>query len=183
MYPKAKFPEYIEDAAAAAAFVIKNISKYGGNGKIYVTGQSAGAYLTMMLCMDPHYLADCGVSQDQIGAYISDSAQQFCHFNVLRELGMDTRLERVDFHAPIFFVDKDLNIRPLLLLYYEDDMVCRPEETKLMYANLRNIIPDATVQIDSLPGQHCSYSTAENGDALISCKTYEFIESLKQRKE
>lgn len=179
LYPSAKFPEYLEDAAAAVAFVIHNIKKYCGNGKVYITGQSAGAYITMMLCMDHHFLSDKGIDQNQISAYISDSSQQLCHYNVLREQGEDTRLERVDCHAPIFFVKESLDLRPLLLLYYEQDIVCRPEENKLMYANIRSILPKTMIEIDSLPGQHCSRSQAPGGEALISYKTCRFIESLK----
>ncbi|MBQ1207561.1 MAG: alpha/beta hydrolase [Lachnospiraceae bacterium] len=86
MYPDAKYPDFIEDAAASVAYVIKHIGEYGGNGKIYVSGASAGAYLTMMLCMDHRFLEAVGVKQEQIGGYISDSAQQFNHFNVMRNL-------------------------------------------------------------------------------------------------
>ncbi len=44
--PKVKSPAYIDDAAAAVAWVFKNISKYGGDPKkIVVSGHSAGGYL------------------------------------------------------------------------------------------------------------------------------------------
>ena len=89
MYPNAKFPEFIEDAAASVAYVLKNIPNLGGTGKVFVSGESAGAYITMMLCMDQHYLKDAGVDQDRIAGFISDRAQQCDHFNVMRELGMD----------------------------------------------------------------------------------------------
>lgn len=179
LYPDAKFPEYLEDAAAAVAFVINNIKKFGGSGKVYVTGQSAGAYITMMLCMDHHFLSDNGIDQNQISAYISDSSQQLCHYNVLREQGEDTRLERVDCHSPIFFVKDSLDLRPLLLMYYDQDIICRPEENKLMFANIRSILPETIIKIESLPGQHCSRSQATNGESLICYKTCQFIESLK----
>lgn len=152
MYPDAHFPDFIEDSAAAIAFVIKNIKSYGGSGKVYVSGESAGAYITMMLCMDHRYLEKVGVKQEQISGYISDSAQQFNHFNVLRELGFDSRLERIDEHAPIFFVNGDIKIRPLLMLYYENDMKCRPEETRLMYASIKKVMPQSYVKIQELPG-------------------------------
>ena len=47
-YPNAKFPEYLEDAAAAVAHVKANIGKYGGNDKVYVSGASAGAWLSVI---------------------------------------------------------------------------------------------------------------------------------------
>ena len=179
LYPDARFPEFIQDAAAAVAWTIGNIANYGGSGKVYVSGESAGAYLTMMLCMDQHYLSDVGISQEQISGYISDSAQQFNHYNVLRELGIDSRLERMDAHAPIFFIHQDLKIQPLLLLYYENDIKCRPEETRLMYASLQKVMPDAIVHISELPGSHCCKGKNENGEYHFLTRMFTFIESLQ----
>lgn len=56
MYPTAKFPEYLEDAAAAVAWAKAHIQEYGGNGELYVSGQSAGAWISMMLCVNEKYL-------------------------------------------------------------------------------------------------------------------------------
>lgn len=178
MYPNAHFPDFVEDAAAAVAWVISHIKEYGGSGKVYVSGESAGAYLTMMLCMDQHYLADAGIDQKQIAGYISDSAQQFVHFNVLRELGMDSRIERIDEHAPIFFVREGLQIRPLLLLYYSDDMKCRPEETRLIYASMQRVMPEAQVAIQELPGGHCCKCKDEDGEYRFVSEMMKFIEGL-----
>ena len=48
--PQVKYPAYIEDAAAAMAFLRKQISSYGGSDKlIFVSGHSAGGYLTAMV--------------------------------------------------------------------------------------------------------------------------------------
>ena len=179
MYPDAHFPEFIEDAAAAVAYIIRHITEYGGSGKVYVSGESAGAYLTMMLCMDQRYLENVGVRQDQIAAYISDSAQQFCHFNVLREFGEDGRLERIDERAPIFFIKEGFNLRPLLLLYYNDDIKCRPEETKLMYASLIKLLPDNLIDIAELPGPHCQKPQDEDGSYTLVRKVCKFIEKCR----
>ena len=178
MYPDAHFPDFIEDAAAAVAWTLRNIKHYGGNGNLYISGESAGAYLTMMLCMDQHYLADVGVKQEQIAGYISDSAQQCNHFNVLRELGIDSRLERIDEHAPMYFVQEGLQIRPLLLLYYKDDIKCRPEETCLMYASLQKLMPDVQVFITELPGGHCCKCCDETGEYRFVTEMFAFICSL-----
>lgn len=178
MYPNARFPDFIEDAAASVAWVLKNIPAMGGTGKVFVSGESAGAYITMMLCMDQHYLKDAGVAQDQIAAFISDSAQQCDHFNVMRELGLDPTLERIDAHAPMYFVQESLKIRPLLLMYYSNDMKCRPEETRLMYASLKKVMPDAWVEIAQLPGAHCSMPLAEDGSHMMLNRIFEFMDSI-----
>ena len=166
MYPDAKFPEFIEDAAASVAYVLEKIN------------ESAGAYMTMLLCVDHRYLEAVGVKQEQIKAYVSDSAQQCCHFNVLRELGLDSRLERIDEHAPLYFVHEGLKIRPLLLLHYTEDIECRPEETRLMYASMQRLMPEAIVDIAQLPGTHCNHPKDENGRLMLMDKVCEFLEKM-----
>jgi len=183
MYPDAKFPDFLEDGAASVAYILNHIKEYGGNGTVYVGGTSAGAYMTMMLCMDHRYLDAVGVKQEQIKAYISNSAQQFCHFNVLRELGFDSRLERIDEHAPIYFIREGLKIRPLLLFYYSDDMKCRPEETKLIYASFQHVMPEAFVCIEELPGKHCNKARFEDGSLMLVEKVCAFLAQEEVRNE
>ena len=42
MYPNAKYPDFIEDCAAAVAFAKKEAAKYGNVKKIFAGGSSAG---------------------------------------------------------------------------------------------------------------------------------------------
>ncbi len=76
--PQAKFPAYIEDAAAAVAFVRKEISSHGGSDKlVFVSGHSAGGYLTAMIGMDARYLKKHGLETDAIAGYVPVSGQMF----------------------------------------------------------------------------------------------------------
>lgn len=69
--PKAKNPAYIEDAAEAVAWVFKNIEKYGGRkDHIFVSGHSAGGYLSLILAMDKKYMAAYGADADSVAAYL-----------------------------------------------------------------------------------------------------------------
>ena len=57
--PNVKAVECIIDAAAVTAWAFKNIEKYGGNKSlIFVSGMSAGGYLTYMVGLDKTYLAN-----------------------------------------------------------------------------------------------------------------------------
>ncbi len=156
MYPHAKYPDFIEDAAAAVAFTMKKAKELGGNGRVFVGGSSAGAYLTMMLCMNPSFLAAVGVSQDDIVGYYSDAAQMFTHFNVLREMGLDTRLQHLDEKAPMYYINENLKLRPVQLVYYTNDIPCRPEENELFYVAVKRFLPDADIAKVQLEGKHCS---------------------------
>jgi len=90
------------------------------------------------------------------------------HFNVLRERGMDTRLERIDEAAPLYYLSASIPLPRLLLICYEDDLPCRVTQNRLMLESILHFQPDAPVGICVLPGGHVAGSTKvdENGDPL-----------------
>lgn len=116
--PKATAPAYIEDAAAAVAWVFQNIDKYGGNSKmIFVSGHSAGGYLGMMITLDKSYLNKYGINSNQIAALIPFSGQAITHFTIRNELGIVKTQPIIDKYAPLYFVREDA---PRMLLITGD---------------------------------------------------------------
>jgi acetyl esterase/lipase len=56
--PQVAHPAHIQDAAAAFAWVKRNIKQHGGDpDRVIVIGHSAGAYLLMLMATDTRYLA------------------------------------------------------------------------------------------------------------------------------
>jgi acetyl esterase/lipase len=114
--PPAKCPSYIEDAAAATAWVFNHISEYGGNPKkIFLSGYSAGAYLASMVFLDKKYLNLYKIDPDSLAGFYSFSGQMTTHFTVLGESGIivDSDTKTVDQYAPLFYVRK--TICPVIL--------------------------------------------------------------------
>jgi acetyl esterase/lipase len=61
--PKHRFPAQAEDAAAALAWTVRNIEKYGGDpSRIILAGHSAGGHLAALLTTNPKYLAAHGLT-------------------------------------------------------------------------------------------------------------------------
>ena len=89
LYPDAKYPDFLEDAANVVLWVKEHFSEYANAEKIFVGGSSAGGYLSMMLCFDKTWLSGCGLSLDDISGFVHDAGQPSCHFNVLAEQGLD----------------------------------------------------------------------------------------------
>ena len=57
LYPKVRYPDFLNDAALTVRWVRDNVAQYGGNpNRIAVSGHSAGAYNAVMLALDPKYL-------------------------------------------------------------------------------------------------------------------------------
>lgn len=68
--PKAKFPQFIEDGAAAIAWTKENIAAYGGNPEaVFVSGHSAGAHLGGLLLADAQYLERYNLQPSDVKAF------------------------------------------------------------------------------------------------------------------
>jgi len=165
MYPEAKYPEFITDAAQCVAWVIQNMKNYGASTRFYVSGSSAGGYLTQMLCYNKTYLENAGIRQDQIAGYIHDAGQPTSHFNVLREKGIDSRRVIVDETAPIFYVGLEKEYRPSLIIVSDNDMPGRHEQTMLLMQTLKHFEYDeSATQLQVMHGGHCAYVNAADDD-------------------
>lgn len=102
MHPKVSNPTYTQDAAAAVAWTMQNIEQYGGDpSRIYVTGHSAGGYLTSMIGLDTTYLAAFGQHPDSLAGLIPFSGHTITHFTPRSERGLAWNDVVVDEFAPL----------------------------------------------------------------------------------
>lgn len=165
MYPNVKFPDYLVDGAAAVAYVKAHLKEWGGNGKILVAGQSAGAWMSLMLCLDKHYLGGVDIDAEQIDGWIIDSAQTTSHFNVLeKERGANPLIQRIDEYAPLYFVNENTRFTKMLLVFYEEDMPMRPEQNRLFYKTVLAFNKEADIAYKELFGTHCYGSSHKDED-------------------
>ena len=103
--PKVKAPTYIDDAAASVAWVFNNIEKYGGNKNlIFVSGSSAGGYLTSMIGLDKSYLEKYNIDANDIAGLIPLTGHTITHFTVRDEMGIKGTQPVIDKYAPLFHV-------------------------------------------------------------------------------
>lgn len=150
--PKVEAPAYIEDAAAAIAWAFKNIEKYGGDAtKIFVSGHSAGGYLTCMAGLDKKYLAVHGIDANKIAGLIPLSAQTITHFNIREQRGIKDTQPVVDKYAPLYHVRADAP--PLLLITgdREREMLGRYEENAYL-ARMMKVAGHKETQLLELQG-------------------------------
>ncbi len=145
--PHVKSPAYVEDAAAAVAWTFKNIGTYGGSPqRIFVSGHSAGGYLTSMVGLDKRWLAAYDIDADDIAGLIPFSGHTITHFTVRSERGIDGTQPIIDDMAPLFHVRKDAP--PLLLITGGRDieMLGRYEENAYMWRMMQVVgHPDTTL--------------------------------------
>jgi len=168
LYPTAKYPTYLTETATAVAFVKNKVTEWGGNGDILITGQSAGAWISLMLCLNGEWLRNVGVNVEDIKGWIIDSAQTTSHFNVIKyEKGLDSKKQLIDEFAPLYYVSDDTRFSKMLIVYYTNDIPCRPEQNKLFVKAVKNFNPKADIESVELFGTHCQGSTSKGEDGIF----------------
>ena len=131
--PNVKAINCIKDAAAATAWVFNHIEDYGGNKNlIFVSGMSAGGYLTYMIGLDKSYLASHTIDANHIAGLIPFSGHAITHFTVRKEMGIPGHQPIIDQMAPLYHVRPDAS--PLLIITGDRnlEMLGRYEENAYM---------------------------------------------------
>ena len=181
LYPEAKFPDFIIDAADSIRWLLDDISSYGKLGRLFVGGSSAGGYISMMLCFDERYLRAVNLKLTDIDGYIHDAGQPTSHFRVLTELGRDSRRLIVDETAPLYFVGMNEIYSPMLFVVSDDDMFARYEQTMLMIKTLNHFGHTENVFLDVQHGKHCKYvhKLDDNGESVFAMIVATFVNKIR----
>ena len=152
LHPKVKSPTYIEDAAASVAWTLKNIERFGGSRKkVFVSGHSAGGYLTSMIGLDKRWLAKHDIDADELAGLIPYSGHTITHFTVRKERGIDGKQPILDDMAPLFHVRADCP--PLILITGDRDleMLGRYEENAYMW-RMMQVVEHPRTELHELEG-------------------------------
>jgi acetyl esterase/lipase len=145
--PKARFPAFVEDTAAAIAWVNDNISKHRGDvGRLYIMGHSAGAHIAMMAALDRQWLAANGLEPSIIKGVIG-LAGPYDFLPLTTDsskiaLGQWPRLTETQ---PITYARGDAPA--LLLLTGDIDTVVKPRNSKALAARMAELGGKAQLKI------------------------------------
>lgn len=146
LFPKCKCPDYIDDAAQAVAWTYGNIEKYGGDkDHIYVSGHSAGGYLTLMVALAKEYTAKYGFDADKIAKAYPVSGQTVTHYTIRKERGLPDGIPVVDGYAPMSHAGR--GGAPMVLISGDRDleMLARYEENAHLQALLEHFGHDSVL--------------------------------------
>ena len=134
----------ISDAAAAVAWTLRHIAAYGGDPKkVFVSGSSAGGYLTMMVGMDPKWLGKQGFKTSDLAGLAPNSGQATTHF-AIKEFRKDPRpgvVPVIDEYAPLWHVTNWRDIPPIACIVGEPpwEWKGRSEENELLVGTLKGL--------------------------------------------
>jgi hypothetical protein len=101
------WPRYIRDAAQAAVWVRKNIEAFGGDpNSVFITGFSAGAYLTHMLAIDSTWFQELNYDPKNFAGFISMSGQTRTHDNIRADLKVSDIMKEKPLAMPMGHIHK-----------------------------------------------------------------------------
>jgi acetyl esterase/lipase len=70
LYPAARFPAWVQDAARAVRWARDNAARYGGDpANLVVVGHSAGGHTAALLALDEHWLREAGVPAGSVRGF------------------------------------------------------------------------------------------------------------------
>ena len=141
--PGVRYPAYVDDAAAAIAWMLRHIGEHGGDARqVVVGGHSAGAYLAALVGLDGSHLARHGHAPADLAGLLPLSGQLIVHFNVRAERGIPATTLQIDAAAPLAHVHA--GAPPCLFMAADGDLPPRPEENRYIAASLKALGVDAT---------------------------------------
>jgi acetyl esterase/lipase len=139
LYPKAKFPRFMRDAAQAVAWTREHARDWATDpSRLYLVGHSSGAHIAVLLALDPEYLQQVGGSSGWLHGVIGLAGPyNFLPFTepYLSDLfGPPANFPR---SQPINFVRADSP--PLLLMHGLLDKRVSPNNTRSLAAALQTL--------------------------------------------
>lgn len=150
LVPKVRFPEFVEDAAAAVAWTRLNISKHGGDpNQIAISGHSAGAQIAALVALDPQWLKKAGAPPETIRGLIGMSGPyDFLPFTTDASKAAFGHVPNPEITQPITYARKDAP--PMLLLTGTNDVTVKPRNTEALAKAQRNL--GTLVEVKLYPG-------------------------------
>ncbi|MCY4561285.1 MAG: alpha/beta hydrolase [Flavobacteriaceae bacterium] len=174
--PKVKVKNILDDAAASIAWVFNQIESYGGDkSKIYISGHSAGGYITSMMGLDKSYLNAYQIDSDSLAGLIPLSGHVITHFTAREEMGLGQTDVLVDNMAPLYHIRKQA---PPYIMITGDrnlEILARYEENAYMMRMMK-LIGHPDTQLYELQGY--DHSMVYPAAPLI-LKTIEQLEAKK----
>lgn len=150
--PQAEVADCIDDAAAAVAWTLQNIGNFGGSkSRVFVSGHSAGGYLTSMVGLDRRWLKKYGMNTNQLAGLIPFSGHAITHFTARKEKGIPREQPLIDDLAPLFHIRKDAP--PLFLITgdRELELLGRYEENAYLWRMMK-VVGNRKTTLQELKG-------------------------------
>ena len=154
VYPEVKYPEFVNDGAAAVAWTAANIDRFDGDrSNIFLMGHSAGAHIAAMLALDSVYLDAQRVPQTSVKGLIGLAGPyDFLPLTEPNVIALFATEPDLALTQPIHYASTRpaAATPPVLLIHGDDDKRVYPKNSINLSRDLR--AAGAKVELDLLPG-------------------------------
>ena len=132
LYPQTSFPGFIDDAALAVKWAHDHAANYGGSASsLFLMGNGSGAFMSLLLGLDPEYLTRVGLSSRDIRGVICLAG--FYGSDMTRQPGVSSLV--ADVHDPdtlLPFRFARAPIPPMLLIVSRDEDASDSSDIELL---------------------------------------------------
>ncbi len=182
VYPEVKYPDFLQDGAAAVAWTSANVDRYSGDPtRIFLMGHSAGAHIAAMLALDRSLLDAQKVPRTSVKGLIGlAGAYDFLPLTEPNVIVLFATEPNLRLTQPIYYVPTAAaaTMPPVLLLHGDADTRVRPKNSINLARELR--AAGASVELDLLPGlSHADiiakFTRLLRGDGKVVDRVDQFI--------
>ncbi|HEY3814646.1 MAG TPA: alpha/beta hydrolase [Caulobacteraceae bacterium] len=147
LVPAHPFPDFVDDGAAAVAKARAIVQQYGGDpDRVALVGHSAGAYIAVLLALDPRYLERAGVEMRDIRAVVGLAGPyDFYPFDVPASVAAVGQFPDPQQTQPIHFARGDAP--PLFLGHGDKDTTVALRHSTALYAAINKLGGDVELKI------------------------------------
>ena len=169
LLPNVTVEDILQDSAAAVAAALSALPSAKKHGKLFISGDSAGAYIAMMLCFCQKYLKEANVDPSAINGFVFDDPMCIAGFDEVMKnenFFITDLLEMPE--CPLYHIDAAVNYPPMLFLTYGKGLHGFPEFTHLSVGTLLRYGFADRVKLAYFPGYgHCGNFGAPDIDGMV----------------
>lgn len=132
LVPQVRYPDFVDDAASAAAWAVSHAGAYGGDAsRLALVGHSAGAYIALQLALDQRHLIAAGVDPTVVKAVAGLSGPyHFLPLKSAQTMAAFGHAEDLEATQPVMHARADAP--PALLIHGGKDSVVSAGQTVRM---------------------------------------------------
>ncbi|MGE0115348.1 MAG: alpha/beta hydrolase [Steroidobacteraceae bacterium] len=176
LYPQVKFAGFMQDAAAAVAWVHMHAAEWGGDvRRLYLAGHSAGAHIAVMLALNEQYLQAAGMSAGDLRGVVGLAGPyDFLPFRYGYMNDLFGPADRYAQSQPINYVRA--TAPPLLLLQGMQDRTVAPGNT----VNLTKALTATGASVTARYYQHADHGDLVAAFSIPARRRVPVLEALRQ---
>ncbi|HMB00154.1 MAG TPA: alpha/beta hydrolase, partial [Spirochaetota bacterium] len=175
--PEVEVPVYMEDVARAFHWIKEHITAYGGNpDRVFISGHSAGGYLSAIVAADDSYIGSYGYTYSDIAGAIPLSPQLYSHSTIQRDLTGSAVYYVNNEYAPVYHAAATLP--PYLVMTGADDNDPYTVSAADFYTAMTNAgHPDVAVELISNRAHMAVVTYFDQADDYVKTNMIAFINS------